>query len=42
MSIGIVPQISMMLPYLVALVLMVLSRGQAISPAEDGKPYFRE
>jgi ABC-type uncharacterized transport system permease subunit len=32
----------MMIPYLVALLLMVLWRGQAIAPAEDGKPYFRE
>jgi ABC-type uncharacterized transport system permease subunit len=42
LSLNIIPQLSMMIPYLVALLLMVLWRGEAIAPAEDGKPYFRE
>lgn len=42
MSLNIIPQLCMMISYLVALLLMLLSRGQAIAPAEDGKPYFRE
>jgi ABC-type uncharacterized transport system permease subunit len=42
MSLNIVPQLCMMIPYLVALLLMLLSRGYAIAPAEDGKPYHRE
>ena len=42
MSLNIVPQLCMMIPYLVALVLIVWARGHVIAPAEDGKPYFRE
>jgi simple sugar transport system permease protein len=42
MSLNIVPQLSMMIPYIVALLLMLIFRGQAIPPAEDGKPYYRE
>jgi simple sugar transport system permease protein len=42
MSLNIVPQLCMMIPYLVALVLILWSRGYAVAPAEDGKPYYRE
>jgi ABC-type uncharacterized transport system permease subunit len=42
MSLNIKPQLCMMIPYLVALILILWSRGHAIAPAEDGKPYYRE
>lgn len=37
-----IPQLPMMLPYLITLLMMLLFYRRIQPPAEDGKPYFRE
>jgi general nucleoside transport system permease protein len=41
LQLAVPPQLWVSMPYIVALILLLCSRGQAIAPAEDGKPYTR-